>query len=49
MVLIKGRDVYAGLSFIKVAIDFPEAEYLLMLAGTIQYIVRIKQGVKPCI
>lgn len=49
MILIKGRDVYAGLSFIKVAIDFPEAKCLLMLAGTIQYVVRIKQGVKQCI
>lgn len=28
----KGRSVYAGLTFIKVAIDFPDAKWSLMLA-----------------
>lgn len=30
----KGRRVYAGLTFIKVAIDFPEANSWLMLVET---------------
>lgn len=30
----KGRSVYAGLTFIKVAIDFPDAKWSLMLAET---------------
>lgn len=30
----KGRSVYAGLTFIKASIDFPEAKCSLMLAAT---------------
>lgn len=30
----KGRSVYAGLTFIKASIDFPEAKCSLMLAET---------------
>lgn len=40
----KGRSVYAGLTFIKVAIDFPEAKCSLMLAETTYSALRVNKA-----